>query len=851
MAPSMGIFSRRKNHEGKAMRYLLSATPSNESPESSNRSISEVDSSDSVLNSRFIIAPHYVAPKSIVEGNYGGGGGEEGGAFGLVHAPALSRSRNTATTPTPEQSFTWMAMNPGIPYYSPRLESSKPDTSFSKGKKVNRSKSESTYKLFKGLKGDNLHSRKSAVPVLATVHSQSQLNDFESPPMPPRKNRTPTRPPGTPPNWALDIPVSLSPGVGVLPNDLPEPLRQFSTNSSPAGSPKSASFSYSPYLEGLGSNSTSQLLLTPPISPESSMRTQNLENIAPFGILNQSFGDLPMSMHGNGAPSVAPINVRKKKTESDLIMEIASLKKSLIMKNEIIHKLDPNFQPDSSIQNTDLERMNQALIHRVRDLEQNNNEREESLSRQVSKFQALQQSHHALVETVRISYDAEITSLKQSMQSMDNAKRMSIPDTEELTRLRKREKELVMVVKERGEELEVASKDMNELREKLGLVEKLVARKEGELEVAERRVKRMSEQSPIVGRSELRSSEEEDVEMAKRLDEEIRLRESAERELDEAVVKYKSDLEEALAAEREKAREERQRALDKEKSKREQYRTQIWKELEEILQKEEEKRDKAVAFAQEELKLRAEQEEKRRAELAAGFYAKFTELEQARKADLDNFKSRMGVKKEAEQALTRQNHELQPRNAELQSLLDRDKDAIESLEDSHEYIMCIAKGRNKHLGEEKKRDKDLGESAGLMASLSIYQQLTNIPSIGSQLAEEVTQLKQQLSDRDAKVEVLTTELDVWKAELKTVDEGWKKLDAEAKVIQEVLGEKEKRVRELEGENKRIGETLEMYRKEFGKLTRRASVALERAAGDREAGLEDHGRMGLLSSRRRC
>lgn len=575
------------------------------------------------------------------------------------------------------------------------------------------------------------------------------------------------------------------------------------------------------------------------------MRTQNLENIAPFGILNQNFGDLPISMHGNGPPSVAPINVRKNKTESDLIMEITSLKKSLIMQNEIIRKLDPNFQPDSSIQNTDLQRMNQALIHRVRDLEQSNNEREESLSRQVSKFQALQQSHHALVETARIGYDAEIASLKESMQSMDNAKGMSIPDTEELTRLRKREKELVMVVKERGEELDVASKDMNELREKLGLVEKLVARKDGELEVAERRVKRMSEQSPIIGRSELRSSEEEDVEMAKRLDEEIRLREAVERELDEAVVKYKSDLEEALAAEREKAREERQRALDKEKSKREQYRVQIWKELEEILQKEEEKRDKAVAFAQEELKLRAEQEEKRRAELAAGFNAKFTELEHARKADLDNFKARMGIKKETEQALTRQNHELQPRNAELQGLLDRDKDAIESLKDSSECIMRIAEGSDNCLGEEKKRNKDLGESARLMASLSIYPQLMNTPSIGSQFAEEVTQLKQLLSDRDAKVEVLTAELDVWKAELKTVDEAWKKLDAEAKVFQEVLGGKEKRIGELEGENKRLGGTLEMYRKEFGKLTKGASVELERAARVREAGLEDHGEDGLF------
>ncbi|KAF8423894.1 hypothetical protein EV426DRAFT_711129 [Tirmania nivea] len=836
MAPSMGIFSRRKSPEDKAQRRLLTETPSIKSPESSNRFVSVVGGSDSTLNAtRFITASNHI-PKSIVAGNYGGG------AFGLVHAPALSRPRNTAITPTAEQSFTWLSMNPGIPFYSPRPESSMSGALPSKGKGIYRSKSESTYKLLKGSKGDKVDSRKSAVPVLATAHSQSQLNNFESLPMLPRKTQAPARPPRTPPNWAQDISVSLSSRVGILPKGFPEPLRQFSTDSSPAGSPKSATFSL-PYPEGLASNSTSQLQLSPPISPESSMRTQNLANIAPFGILNQNFGDLPTSMHSNGPPSVAPLNVRKK-TESDLAMEIAALKKPLTMKNEIIHKLDPTLQSEHSLQNTDLQRMNRALIRRVRHLEKSNNEREEILSRHTSKFQALRQSHRALVETMRIGYEAEIASLKESMQCMDKAKRMNVPDTEELKRLRKREKELMMLMKQRDEELEVARKDTNELWEKLGLVQKLVTRRDGELEVAERRVKRMSERSPIVEKLELRGSEEENVGMAKRLDEEIRLRETAERELDEAVVRYKADLEEALAAERSKAREEQQRVLDKEKGKREQCKVQIWNELEEILQQEEEKRDKAIALAQEEFKSHLEQEEERRAELAAEFNAKFTELEQARKVDLDDFEARLEIKKEAEQALIMQNHELQARVAELQGLLDRDNDAIESLKNSHEDIMRMAKRINERLGEEKKRNKNL-ESERSMTSLSTYPHLAHTTSIESQLAEEVTQLKQQLLDRDAEVEVLTTELDVLKAELKTVDETWKTLDAEAKGFQEILGGGEKRIRELEEENKRLGETLGMYRKEFDKLTKRASTALEKAAEDGEAALKGSGEDGLI------
>ena len=524
---------------------------------------------------------------------------------------------------------------------------------------------------------------------------------------------------------------------------------------------------------------------------------------------------------------------------------LTNSKQSLTMKDEIINKLDPNFQPDSSLPNADLQRMNQALIRRVRDLDKSNNEREESLSQYASKLRALQQSHRALVETMRIGYEAEIASLRESMQFMEKAKRVSTPDTEELTRLRKREKELVRVVKERDEELGVARKDMNGLRENLELAEKLVAQKNGELEVAERRVQRMSEQSPIVERSGLEGSGGEDTEIAKRLDEEVRLRKVTERELDEAVVRYKTDLQEALAAERAKAREEQRRMLDEEKDKREQYKAQIWNELEELFQQEEGRRDRAVAFAQEELKAHLEQEGKRRAELAAGFNAKFTELEQARKADLDDFESQLAIRREDEQALATQNHELQARVAELQGLLDRDKDAIEALKNSHQDIMHIAKRINERLGEEKKRNKHLKESGRSTASLSTYPELTESPSIDLQLAEEVTQLKHRLSDRDAKVGMLTMELDAWKTELKTVDEARKNLDAEAKGFQEVLGGKEKRIGELEAENKRLGETLEMYRKEFGKLTKRASTALEKAAEGGGVELKESGEEGLI------
>ena len=97
--------------------------------------------------------------------------------------------------------------------------------------------------------------------------------------------------------------------------------------------------------------------------------------------------------------------------------------------------------------------------------------------------------------------------------------------------------------------------------------------------------------------------------------------------------------------------------------------------------------------------------------------------------------------------------------------------------------MRIAKRINERLAEEKRRNKHLEETARSLSSYSVYPQLTTT-SNDSYLSEEVMQLKRQLEDRDAKVEVLKTELDTWKVELKAVDEAWRKLDAEASGVKD-------------------------------------------------------------------
>ena len=504
--------------------------------------------------------------------------------------------------------------------------------------------------------------------------------------------------------------------------------------------------------------------------------------------------------------------------------------KAIIAKDEVIHKLDLSTlqAPETASSTPDSQRVHThsygALVRRIRDLEKVKNEREEALERHASKFQALRQSHNALVESMRLSHETEIASLKESMKAMDT-QRTSNPDTEELKRLRKREKELLRVTRDQEEELEALRQDNEELRNRLTNVERMIAQRDGELKIAERRVKRMSEMTVSLER---RSNDEENEEIMARLAEEIRYREEAERELDEVVMKHKAELEEALSLERSKAREEHQRLVAGERRKRDDYKAAAWKEVEDVIRDEEEKRIMVIAAAQDELKARLAQEEKRRAELAAGLSAKLAELEQARRVDLDDFELRLGVRKEAEQILITQNQGLQSRITELQTLLDSDKDAIESLKHSNEDTMRLARRVVERLGEEKQRNKHLEETVRSMTALSMYPGLTGTTSDDPHLSEEITQLKLQIEDRDGKVNVLKTELDAWKTEMKAADEAWRKLDAEAKGFHELMAEKDLRIQDLEQQNSLLTDTVGMYRAEYGKLKKRTSAKLEKA-----------------------
>lgn len=495
------------------------------------------------------------------------------------------------------------------------------------------------------------------------------------------------------------------------------------------------------------------------------------------------------------------------------------------MKDEMFPKLDPILQSQGLIPPTDLQRRNQEFLQRIQELEKANCERDLSLSRHASKFQALRQSHAALVETMRISYEAEISSLSESIKSMDKTKCVNLASNEELMQLRKREKELTRLVKEKDEELEVAKKDVNELRGKLADVEKLVARGDGELG---RRMEGMSEQMVVPGRVEFTNTEEDVATLAAKLAEESQLKEKVEKESDALVLKHSADLVDALATGRAKD-EERQRQVLEEEKEVEEYKCVLLKGVEDILREEEEIRTAAPPFSQEQLESRIQQEETRDAEVVADFKAKLLELEIARKVDLGDFEAQMKIKQEAEQVLISKNMELKSRIINLQRLLDKDKDAIESLKNSHRDIMRIAKRINGRLTEEKRKNKSLG---GATPSLSSHSACPNTPNEDS---EEVSQLE-LLGDQDGKVEVLKTENNALKVQLKSVDEVHGRCSAKAKVLQDALAGKNLKIEELESLNAELTEILQSYQKEFGQLKESATSGKGPQTDRREDGL---------------
>ena len=609
----------------------------------------------------------------------------------------------------------------------------------------------------------------------------------------------------------------IVPGIGILPD---APFSPISNNSSPPASPLSPRSPMTLTLpDKYRQNRTGLSPLTPPISPDNP-GTQ-IVTLSAIGSCGESVPSSPTS------------GSFRKKTENDLILEIASLKKvsedcllgiydiannflkNLASRDEIITNLDPNYHPDpSSSPKSEAQRVNQVLCRRIRFLERCSNEKDETLAKQLSKLEWLRQSHSSLMDTLRGSHEAEISSLKESINALQKAKAEVGLDEEERRHLM----ELTGLLQDREGELEALKSDSSELRGKVNVAEKVIAQKEGELEVAERKIKRMSVHS-MFGRLDDR----ENAEMAARLADEVKRREEAERELDEVVLQHKADLEEIMLRERAKVREELQLRIVGDKRKRDNAQAMTWKEIEDTIRDQERKRGEMVAAQKKEFDTRMVQEERKRAELVAEYQSKLEAFEQARKDDLDDYQARLRERMEGEANLVERNNELLNRINELQESLDRDKDAIESLKASHEDVMAVAKRINERLGEEKMRNRQLEDALRTQSPLSSPSSSPDSYSSG-----ETMRLRTELEDRDSKIEVLQKELEAWQLELKTMDEAWKRLDAESKSTQEMLSERESRVKTLELEASGFVDTIELYRTEFAKLkkqSRRTSMGI--------------------------
>ncbi|KAI5790604.1 hypothetical protein DFH27DRAFT_201190 [Peziza echinospora] len=796
MPPTMGLFSRRKHTEDKALRNMLATVPVYEAPPIS-RPADEVPLSPTSIPHLLPVAAKRSALPKLISSS----------TSNLVSPPSLiARVRNDSTTSYSRAGATGSARpHTAVSSRPATAGSDAPPQSFSGG--ILRSKSAS--KLMKRSKEEKQNANRISFTT-GFVNLEAAPSAIAETASPPSKDSPRMQ---TYQNTPMEDNFTAPHALGSLSHDFSIHFPPFASPQSPGDSPRSrkSSFAHSPYISSHGANSTPQSPVTPPLSPESPAKSQNIGNVTPLGIFG---GNNDFSGAGSNPP-LSPLVFRKKKSENDLILEIASLKKTISHKDELLQRLDPNFLPESQPHESPKEakRITQILAQRIRDLERINHEKDETLARHTPKLHAMRQNHNAMIETLRISHEAEIGSLRETISGLEKAKAASM---EERRYLWKREQELSALLNERGEELESLRKDTNEMRGKVIFVEKLLAQREGELEIIQRQMNRMSR---LTTRTSIYN--EEDEEMRLQLEEEIRRREDAEKELDEIYIKNKATLEDAISRERENAKEELEQRLEEERRKRDDYKTKLWKDVDEAIAEEERRRQEAVATAEQELSSRLLQEEKRRAELAAGFTEKLEILEQARKADQDDFESRLKARADTEEGLIRHNNELQARVNELQDTIDRDQAAIVTLKASHEDIMRVAKRINERLGEEKRRNRRLEHT---VRSNSQVSHRDNVTSPRPPLGEEAMQLQLQLDDREAKIGLLSKELDAWKLELKTVDEAWRKVDAESKKLQEILTERETRMKYLEAERSRLVDAVKLYRTQFTALQKKARRA---------------------------
>lgn len=385
-------------------------------------------------------------------------------------------------------------------------------------------------------------------------------------------------------------------------------------------------------------------------------------------------------------------------------------------------------------------------------------------------------------------HSLELAALRLAAKNLETSNGSSLEDLENIQQLRRREFELVDAVKGKERELEFLRSNSNGYLEQIAVMERVLAQKDEELENARIRIHEMNQTlarrtAPVIeGLSEMGLAD-----MGRKLMDEIRRRERAERKLAETVVKARSDLETVLT---------------EEGRKREDVRAAVWREFEQTLHNEERKRDEIQQKSKENLNYVLGEEEKRRAELNWRFEEKIESIERLRRNDLDEFHRNLAGLKEEQERL-----EKQMRDTADES--ERNRQSIRTQRDANEELLDMTKKINTRLGEEKKKNRQLEEKINQITE----DALNNVSGAN----REVAMLKNVIEDKDTKIQYLDTELAAAKKENKAMKEGWQSLEDELEEARKALLDRDERVKRLEEENSSVADRLEAYRKELNEF----------------------------------
>lgn len=402
-------------------------------------------------------------------------------------------------------------------------------------------------------------------------------------------------------------------------------------------------------------------------------------------------------------------------------------------------------------------------------------------------------------------YSQELAALRFESQGLEI---VSGPSSEGLenTQRRRREHELVNAVKGKEKELEFLRSNSHGYLEQIAAMEQALAQKDEELESARVRIYELGQyqarnrNTPMMmeGISEMGLAD-----IGRKLMEEIRRRERAEKLLAESLVKAKMDMD-AVIVEEEKKRGE--------------IRAVVWREFENTLHHEERMRDEVERRSRENLQSVLGEEERRRAELNWVYGEKIEKIENLRRNDLEEFQNSLAGLREEKERLEKQIWD------NVQEL-EESRQSIRTQRDANEELLEMTKKINTRLGEEKRKNRQLEEKM-----TQITEDALNSVSSANR---EVFMLKNVIEDKDTKIEFFETELAAVKKDNKAMEEAWVGMEAELEEARKTLLDRDERVKGLEEENIGVADRLEEYRKELDEFKQKVTGEEQRRTPELE------------------